>query len=146
MTAPRRRRYSGPMPRPVPESTRRVRAAFGSLLSVLVDEVPARAAWLELAPDELEGAFERARHRLDDPGHALGFRTVLKQELDALCGIEAIPMSFEASTVASDARWRTREARRDERARDRERQAQHRRDQLREQAARLLRGEHERRD
>lgn len=129
------------MSRPVPATARRVRAAFGKLLPTLLDEVPARSAWLELASEETEAAFERARHRADDPGHALGFRTLLKQELDTICGIEATPMSFEASDRTHDVRAREREGRRDRREREREAGAQERRDALRAQAARLLRGD-----
>lgn len=127
------------MPRPVPATARRLRAAFGKLLPTLLDEVPARGAWLELAREETDAAFERARLRADDPGHALGFRTLLKQELDDACGIEARPMSFEAPDRTTDPRARQREARFDRRARQREAGAQDRRDALRAQAARLLR-------
>lgn len=127
------------VPRPLPSSARRVRGAFGKLLDTLLDEAPARASWLELDPSEVDAAFARARERLEDPGHALGFRTLLKQELDARCHVDAVPMTFEAPTLPPDQRWRTREAKRDERARERERAEEVRRDRLRDQAARLLR-------
>lgn len=127
------------VPTPLPPAAHRIRAAFGALLDALLDESPARTAWLELDRGEVDAAFARARERLEEPGHALGFRTLLKQELDARCHVEAVPMSFEAPTLPPDRRWRTREARRDERARERERIEQVRRDRLREQAAELLR-------
>lgn len=89
--------------------------------------------------DELEALMARARERIAEPGHALGFRTLLKQELDARCELTPPPMTFEAPTLPVSRHYLMREARRDERARDRERAAHARREELRAQAARLLR-------
>jgi hypothetical protein len=87
---------------------------------------------------QVEDAMARARERMGDPGHALGFRTLLKQELDALCDLAPPAMGFEASSLPPDRLTMKREVRRDERARERERQAELRRDELRAQARRLL--------
>jgi hypothetical protein len=116
----------------------RLRAAFGPLLETLTSEAPEREAWTRLGLAELEAAIARARERLGEPGHALGFRTLLKQELDDACDLAPPAMSFEASSLPPDRRTVQREARRDERARERERQAELRRDELRAQARRLL--------
>lgn len=116
----------------------RLRAAFGPLYETLTSEAPEREAWTRLGLAQVENAMSRARSRIGEPGHALGFRTLLKQELDALCDLTPPAMSFEASSLPPDRRTMQREARRDERARDRERQAELRRDELRAQARRLL--------
>lgn len=134
-------RYRRPMPhRPDPRVLARLRSAFGALYDTLVDEAPERSAWCGIGMEELETAIARARERVGEPGHALGFRTLLKQELDALCDLAPPVMSFEASTVAPDRRHAVREARRDERARERERRTGERRAELAAQADRLLRG------
>lgn len=116
----------------------RLRSAFGRLYPTLIDEAPEREAWSRLGFAHLEEAIARARSRVGEPGHALGFRTLLKQELDAACDLAPPAMGFEASTLPPDRPLLQREARRDERARERERQAQTRRDELYRQAARLL--------
>jgi hypothetical protein len=89
--------------------------------------------------EELEALMARARERVAEPGHALGFRTLLKQELDARCDLAPPAMTFEAPTLPASRQYLMREARRDERARDRERAAHARREEWRAQAARLLR-------
>jgi hypothetical protein len=116
----------------------RLRAAFGPLYATLVSEAPEREAWTRLGLAQVEEAMGRARERVGDPGHALGFRTLLKQELDAVCDLTPPVMSFEAPSLPPDRTVLRREARRDERARERERQAELRRDELRAQARRLL--------
>lgn len=118
----------------------RLRAAFGALYPTLLDEAPERAAWARLGMERVEAAIADARERVGEAGHALGFRTLLKQELDAACDLTPPVMPFEAAGLSGDRIVRQREARHDERARDRERQTQARRDELRAQAARLLRG------
>lgn len=118
----------------------RLRAAFGALYPTLLDEAPERAAWTRLGMERVESAIADARDRVGEAGHALGFRTLLKQELDAACDLSPPVMPFEAPSVSGDRIVRQREARHDERARDLERQAEARRDELRAQAARLLRG------
>ena len=117
----------------------RLRAAFGALYPTLLDEAPERAAWARLGMERVEAAIAEARNRVGEAGHALGFRTLLKQELDAACDLSPPVMPFEAPALSGDRLVRQREARHDERARDRERQAELRRDELRAQAARLLR-------
>ena len=116
----------------------RLRSAFGPLYATLVSEAPEREAWTRLGLAQVEEAMGRARERVGDPGHALGFRTLLKQELDAVCDLTPPVMSFEAPSLPPDRTVLRREARRDERARERERQAELRRDELRAQARRLL--------
>ena len=118
----------------------RLRSAFGALLPTLLAEAPERAAWTRLGMERVEASIADARARVGEAGHALGFRTLLKQELDAACDLSPPVMSFEAPALSGDRIVRRREARHDERARDRERQAELRRDELRAQAARLLRG------
>lgn len=122
-----------------PRVLARLRAAFGPLYETLVAEAPERAAWCTLGPDEIAAAMDRARERVGEPGHGLGFRTLLKQELDARCDLTPPAMSFEAPSLPPERRWAVREARRDERARAGERRAQERRQELRDQAARILR-------
>lgn len=117
----------------------RLNAAFGALYPTLLDEAPERAAWSRLPMEQIDAAIVAARDRVGETGHALGFRTLLKQELDAACRLTPPVMSFEARTVPGDRAVRRREARHDERARDLERRAQLRRDELHAQAARLLR-------
>ncbi|MEX2501787.1 MAG: hypothetical protein WD336_05375 [Trueperaceae bacterium] len=126
-----------PLPHDAAAVARRLRAAFGPLYATLVEEAPERAAWTRLGMAEVETAMQQARDRAGEPGHALGFRTLLKQELDALCELAPPVMSFEASTVAADRQVRQQARRLDERARDQERRAQTRRDELWAQAARL---------
>lgn len=116
----------------------RLRAAFGALYPTLLDEAPERAAWTRLPMARVEAAIADAQGRIGETGHALGFRTLLKQELDAACDLSPPVMSFEAQSVPGDRTVRRREARHDERARDHERRAQLRRDELHAQAARLL--------
>ncbi len=120
---------------------RRLRAAFGPLYEVLISEAPERAAWTRLGWDEVETAMRRARERVLEPGHALGFRTLLKQELDARCDLAPPVMPFEASVLPGDRAVLQRAWRDDVRARERERSSQERRDHLWQQAARLARGE-----
>lgn len=117
----------------------RLRAAFGALYPTLLDEAPERAAWTRLGMERIEAAIADARDRVGEAGHALGFRTLLKQELDAACDLTPPVMPFEATSLPGDRIVRQREVRHDERARDLERQAEARRDELRAQAARLLR-------
>lgn len=124
---------------PDPRVLSRLRSAFGSLYDTLTTEAPERAAWCTLGMDEVTAAMGRARERVGEPGHSLGFRTLLKQELDARCELAPPVMSFEASSLPVERRWAVREARRDERARAGERNANERRTELRAQAARLLR-------
>ena len=116
----------------------RLRSAFGPLYPTLIEEAPEREAWSALGFDAIEAAIERARARVGEPGHALGFKTLLKQELDATCDLAPPIQPFEASSLPPDRAWRQREVRRDERARDRERAAQARRDDLYAQARDLL--------
>lgn len=127
---------------PVPSRDRRtlarLKAAFGPLYDTLVSEAPERAAWGTLGFEEIEKAIARARERMGEGGHALGFRTLLKQELDARCELTPPVMSFETSSLPVERRWAVREARRDERERAGERRAQERRDELHRQAFRLL--------
>lgn len=116
----------------------RLRAAFGALYPTLLDEAPERAAWARLRMERVEAAIADARDRIGETGHALGFRTLLKQELDAACDLTPPVMSFETQSVPGDRAVRRREDRHDERARDLERRSQLRRDELHAQAARLL--------
>jgi hypothetical protein len=116
----------------------RLRAAFGPLYGTLISEAPEREAWTRLGLTQVEDAMARARERMGEPGHALGFRTLLKQELDAVCDLTPPAMSFEAPSLPPDRLAMKREARRDERARERERQAELRRDELRAQARLVL--------
>lgn len=117
----------------------RLRAAFGALYPTLLDEAPERAAWARLGMEQVEAMIADARSRVSEAGHALGFRTLLKQELDAACDLTPPVMPFEAPALSGDRIVRQREIRHDERARDLERQVELRRDELRAQAARLLR-------
>ena len=121
-----------------PRTVGRLKAAFGSLLDALVDEAPERSAWSTLPFPELESAIGRARARVGEPGHALGFRTLLKQELDDACGLAPTPMTFERGTVATERMWNAREHRVDERSRERERAEAERRNDLIRQARALL--------
>lgn len=121
----------------------RLRAAFGPLYETLLVEAPERAAWAELSMQELERLMSRARERVGEPGHALGFRTLLKQELDAHCDLAPPPMTFEAPSLPLSRTVVMREARRDERARERERIAHDRREELRAQAIRLWHAHHD---
>lgn len=118
---------------------RRLRSAFGTLYDTLIAEAPERAAWSTLGLETIEHATERARERVGEPGHALGFRTLLKQELDTLCDLAPAVMPFESSSVPGDRQVRQRAVRQDERQRERERRDERRRDELRAQAAHLLR-------
>lgn len=117
----------------------RLNAAFGALYPTLLDEAPERAAWSRLPMEQVDAAIVAARDRVGETGHALGFRTLLKQELDAACDLTPPVMPFEAPALSGDRIVRQREIRHDERARDLERQVELRRDELRAQAARLLR-------
>lgn len=123
----------------------RLRSAFGPLYPTLIAEAPEREAWSALGFDAVEAAIERARARVGEPGHALGFKTLLKQELDATCDLAPPIQPFEASSLPPDRAWRQREVRRDERARERERAAQGRRNDLYAQARDLLAPGHARR-
>lgn len=127
------------MPAPDDRVARRLRSAFGGLYETLIEEAPERAAWVGLGMGEVEAAIERARARIDEPGHALGFRTLLKQELDACCDLAPSVMPFETSTLPADRVVRQRALRNDERQRERERRDEVRRDELRAQAVELLR-------
>lgn len=118
---------------------RRLRSAFGPLYDTLIAEAPERAAWTSLGMETIEHAIERARERVGEAGHALGFRTLLKQELDALCDLAPPVMPFETSSLPPDRQVRQRALRHDERQRERERRDERRRDELRAQAADLLR-------
>lgn len=129
------------MTTPDPRVLSRLRSAFGALYETLVDEAPERAAWSGLGMGEIEAAIVRARERVGEGGHALGFRTLLKQELDACCDLAPPVMSFEAASLPVERRWAVREARRDLRVREGERRAQERRTELQAQAARLLRND-----
>ncbi|MDR9392088.1 MAG: hypothetical protein RI554_08690 [Trueperaceae bacterium] len=124
----------------------RLRSAFGPLYPTLIEEAPEREAWSALGFDAVEAAIERARARVGEPGHALGFKTLLKQELDATCDLAPPIQPFEASSLPPDRAWRQREVRRDERARERERAAQGRRNDLYAQARDLLAPGHARRN
>lgn len=126
---------------PDPRVQARLASAFGRLYETLIMEAPDRAAWSRLGREELQAAMDRARARIGEPGHALGFRTLLKQELDAACDLAPPAMSFEAPTLPPDRRSAVRATRRDEHARERERQTENRRDELRRQAAGLLGGD-----
>lgn len=124
---------------PDPRVTRRLRSAFGTLYDTLIDEAPERAAWATLGMASLETAISRARERVGEPGHALGFRTLLKQELDAACDLTPPIEAFEASSLPAERTVRQRAARDDERRRERERRDEARREELRAQAEALLR-------
>lgn len=126
------------MNRPDPHAAKRLRSAFGALYDTLIAEAPERAAWSTLGPDAIEAAVGRARERVGEAGHALGFRTLLKQELDTACDLAPPVMPFEGSSVGSDRIVRERALREDERHRERERRDQLRKRELRDQAARLL--------
>lgn len=117
----------------------RLRSAFGALYDTLLEEAPERTAWCDLGFAEIEAAVQRARSRVGEAGHSLGFRTLLKQELDVSCDLAPAVMPFEAASLPVERRWAVREARRDQRQRDGERRAQERRAELRAQALRLLR-------
>ena len=121
-----------------PRTMPRLRAAFGALLDALMDEAPERTAWGALPFPEVEGAIERARARIGEPGHALGFRTLLKQELDDTCGLSPAPMGFERATLPAQRMWNARERRNDERSRATERREVDRRNDLIRQARDLL--------
>jgi len=125
--------------RPDPRVLRRLRSAFGPLYDTLIDEAPERAAWATLGFERLETLMARARERVGEPGHALGFRTLLKQELDASCDLTPPVMPFESSSLPAERSVRQRAIRDDERRRERERRDEARREELRAQAASLLR-------
>ena len=109
----------------------RLRSAFGPLYETLKQEAPERAAWEGLEFSALEACIARARGRVGEGGHALGFKTLLKQELDAECGLTPAVMPFEAQTAAGQGRevrkivWAE-----DRKARDRERAANMRRNEM----------------
>lgn len=129
------------MNEPDPRALSRLKSAFGGLYDTLQSEAPERAAWCALGLGEIEAAIVRARERVGETGHALGFRTLLKQELDAHCDLAPPMLSFEAASLPEGRRSAVREARRDETARARERHANARREELQAQAARMLRAE-----
>lgn len=112
-------------------TTRRLKSAFGALYSTLIQEAPERAAWEALAFETLEACIERARARVGEAGHSLGFKTLLKQELDEVCGLTPAVMPFEVPTAAGQGRevrkivWAE-----DRKARDRERAANLRRNEM----------------
>jgi len=116
----------------------RLRAAFGALYETLMMEAPERAAWSDLPFAEIEAAMRRARDRVAEPGHSLGFRTLLKQELDEVCDLAPAAMPFEASSLPEDRRGHLLRVQRDERTRERERRYEARRQELWRQAAALL--------
>ncbi len=129
------------MPSEADRVLRRLSSAFGGLYDTLVDEAPERSAWLTLGMSEVEAAMDRARLRMDDPGIALGFRTLLKQELDNVCDLSPAIQPFEASSLPAERALRQRIVRHDERSREQERAVELRRNELRDQARALLRRE-----
>jgi hypothetical protein len=112
-------------------TARRLKSAFGALYGTLMQEAPERAAWEALAFETLDACIKRARARVGEAGHSLGFKTLLKQELDEVCALTPAVMPFEAQTAAGQGRevrkivWAE-----DRKARDRERAANLRRNEM----------------
>lgn len=112
-------------------TAKRLQSAFGALYGTLMQEAPERLAWEALAFETIEECIKRARARVGEPGHRLGFKTLLKQELDAVCALTPAVMPFEAQTEAGQGRevrkivWAE-----DRKARDRERAANVRRNEM----------------
>ena len=123
---------------PDPRVQARLRSAFGALYDTLIEEAPERAAWSHLGLGAVESAIDRARQRVDDPGIALGFRTLLKQELDAACDLAPAIMPFEASSLPVERSVLQRVLRDDERTREREHAQEQRRKDLWAQARSLM--------
>ena len=118
-----------------------LRSAFGDLLATLLDEAPERRAWTRLEPAEVERAIRAAQRRAKDPAMKMGFRTLLKQQLDAACDLAPAPMEFETSYMTFDekqARPASRAWRDDRDAREAEQRAEARKRDLWEQARRLV--------
>ncbi len=121
-----------------------LQSALGPLLATLLDEAPERAAWLELSAEQIHEAIRAAQTRSNERGMKLGFRTLLKQQLDDACDLAPAPMEFETPYLGHDdvARRPASRAWRDDRdARKAESRAEERKKELWEQARRLMREE-----
>ena len=116
-------------------------SAFGALLPTLLDEAPERRAWTRLEPDRVREAIRAAQARAKDPAMKMGFRTLLKQQLDAACELATAPMEFETSYMTPEeaqARPASRAWRDDRDAREAERRAEARKRDLWAQARKLV--------
>ena len=89
------------MPRPT-DTDSLLASAFGTLLPTLLAEAPERRAWTRLEPDAVRNAIRAAQARATDAAMKMGFRTLLKQQLDAACELAPAPMEFETSYMSAE--------------------------------------------